>query len=267
MAWHNQRGIWRPEPLLWQQPTGIGPAAEGAPVPAAAAGYDELIFSDEFDSSSTIAPTRSGSGFKWWPGPNGTPTYTVAGSELRMTSDISPNSGGLISILDPGSSPGPNIFRRCYFEARMKFNPSSFSGTNGWPAFWSLDANWPNLSTFTELDFMEGIPVPRTAGQPAALFQAIHEWSTNFASETANNVGTNQPTLPGGTDFNEYHTYGCLWAPNLITWYFDNAPFVTQAIAAGSGYSLDTSLDARLYLVIGTGTSWLCTWDWVRVWG
>lgn len=267
MDWRRARPhLWRPEPLCWQQPTGIGGAASFVPPQAAAAGYTKLLFADEFDTPATIALTRAGTGFNWWPGPNGTPTFTVAGSELRMSSDPTTNSGGFQSILNAGSSPGPNIFRRVYLEARMKFSPTGYSGTNGWPAFWSLDANWPNLSTFSEVDFMEGIPVPRTAGSPAALFETVHEWSTNFATETANNVGSNQPTLPAGTDFSVYHTYGCLWTANLLVWYFDNVSYITQAIGVGSGYSLDTA-GSSLYLIIGTGNSWLCTWDWVRVWG
>ena len=247
------------------------------PPQATAAGFTSLLFNDDFDSSSTIAPTRAGTGFNWWPPTQGMPTLTVANSELTMTADFTPNGGGLASLLNTGVSPGPNVFRHVYFEARMKYPgsaPGSYvNGTGTWPSFWLLNSNWPNRSIFAEVDIMEAIPSPRSANQPCVLTQTIHNWTTNFASDTTPNnwqSGLNVPALPGGnpgtTDFSVYHKYGLLWVPDLLTWYFDDQPYITQDVSNAAGHNLEANTDP-LFIIIGTGRNWTCAWDWIRVWG
>ena len=80
--------------------------------------------------------------------------------------------------------------------------------------------------------------------------------------------------LPSGNDFSQWHTYGMLWVPGKVTWYYDDQPL----------YSADTtaifdSQDFFLVLSMAEGANWTkgnaagvsasylnLNVDWLRVW-
>lgn len=96
-----------------------------------------------------------------------------------------------------------------YFESRMKMP----SGGGAWPAFWLLGSNidtlpWPRSG---EIDIME-----YTGNVPNRTTSAVHYANSFGAHEYKSGAYNNAQPLA-----NEYHTYGLLWLPNELTFYFD----------------------------------------------
>ncbi|MDA8317259.1 MAG: glycoside hydrolase family 16 protein [Actinomycetota bacterium] len=82
-------------------------------------------------------------------------------------------------------------------------------GTGTWPALWLLPTSeaWP-----PEIDIMENWGT-------AASFHATLHWSTGPSDEQVAKVVSTPANLS-----TTYHTYGLLWEPGSLTWYFDGAP-------------------------------------------
>jgi beta-glucanase (GH16 family) len=86
-----------------------------------------------------------------------------------------------------------------YFEMRAKLPP----GRGLWPAFWLLptDLSWP-----PEVDVVE------TVGDPGKLYVTVHYGKTDHRGFPVQ--------VPDTTT--AFHTYGTLWTPSHIAWYFDH---------------------------------------------
>jgi beta-glucanase (GH16 family) len=91
-----------------------------------------------------------------------------------------------------------------YFEMRAQLP----LGRGLWPAFWLLpvDITWP-----PEIDIVEAL-----MHQPTTIYTTIHmatTWNpqaqTGFTSSVADTTTS-------------FHSYGVLWSPNSIAWYFDH---------------------------------------------
>ena len=97
-----------------------------------------------------------------------------------------------------------------YFEMRAKLPP----GRGLWPTFWLLptDLSWP-----PEIDVVE------TVGDPTKLYATVHYGKTDH------HVGFPVQVPDTTTDF---HTYGTLWTPNYIAWYFDQQRIAVTATPA-----------------------------------
>jgi beta-glucanase (GH16 family) len=151
-----------------------------------------------------------------------------------------------------------NTFSQTYgqFEARIKFP----AGLGLWPAFWIEGANvyqvgWPACG---ELDVIE----PKSQN-PYLVSGYAH--ATRFKHRSLLTVTT--PITAG------FHTYGVIWNPRGVTWYFDghayshmnsykgspfNKPFfIILDLAVGGGYpgkpTAATHFPAKMVV------------DWVRV--
>jgi beta-glucanase (GH16 family) len=95
-----------------------------------------------------------------------------------------------------------------------------------WPALWLLPktVKWP-----PEIDIMENFGVPN------AIATTYH-WGTTKQPHQAARTLTTSTSLAGG-----YHTYGLLWEPGSITWYFDGKvvyTFTGKAVPSQSMYFL-----------------------------
>jgi beta-glucanase (GH16 family) len=102
-----------------------------------------------------------------------------------------------------------------------------------------------------ELDIMEGHYDAKLGPQ---YYGTIHDWQNinGVATDVANNGGQNLSAVPKGTDFSQWHTYGLLWVPGKVTWYFDNVPmhsYPTMPI-------FDTSQFYYLMLGAQEGVNW-----------
>jgi beta-glucanase (GH16 family) len=234
--------------------------------PPQASGYN-LVFSDEFDSSH-VSPTGTGS-YTWYPGiwwERSLPLpslITDSNSALNLTWST---SGGMydtsISGLSRDGTQG-HTFRYGYFEARMKWDVT----TGSWPAFWMVPKQGMQGATDTgEIDIFEG-----QGSQPFTYFGTLHEW--NGTTEIRRN-SPNWVNLPISNDFSQWHTYGLLWVPGKVTWYYDN-----QALFSSNTTSVFDAQDFFVVLSMYEGANWTkgnmtgvtasnlnLSADWVRVW-
>lgn len=234
--------------------------------PPQAAGYS-LVFSDDFNSLN-VSPTGTGS-YTWYPGiwwsaslplPS---LITASNSALELAWSA---SGGLsetdISTLSHDATQG-RTFRYGYFEARMKWDVTA----GAWPAFWMVPKQAAQGATDTgELDIFEG-----QGSQPSTYYGSLHEW--NGTTEVWHN-SPNWTKLPATNDFSQWHTYGMLWVPGKVTWYYDNQPLFSSNTTA-----VFDSQDFLLVLSMAEGANWKkgnmtgvtasslhLNVDWVRVW-
>ncbi|MGA3344255.1 MAG: glycoside hydrolase family 16 protein [Terracidiphilus sp.] len=138
-------------------------------------------------------------------------------------------------------------WRYGYFEAQMKWRPVRGS----WPAFWLIpvqDAQRTNMYGSTresgEIDIFEG-----QGERTHDYYATIHDWINS--KDAHNNGGNNRLTLPSQTDYAQWHTYGLLWTPGKMTWYFDNVPIHSE-----STYGVFDMQDYYLALTEQVGPNW-----------
>jgi beta-glucanase (GH16 family) len=123
-----------------------------------------------------------------------------------------------------------------------------------------------------ELDVFEG---QGDVENRQTFFGTIHDWvqTGGYAADIANNNGRNY-YLVRGVDFSQWHTYGVLWVPGRVTWYFDDQP-----VLSAPTYPI---FDEQFYyLMFGaqeganwrggntsgvTASSFSLSVDWVKVW-
>ncbi len=253
------------------------------PQPAKKAGYKKLTFYDDFDSINSIDKDSTGNeGFKWYvsrPGGASTPpeAYSVSNSVLKLTSSMG-TQGWAICSYSIKKNLG-HSFRYGYFEARFRFDPSLGKNSRWFPTWWSYSVRNSILRKkdhWAELDFFEAY----TGGfrdYDGAFVGTVHDWADSSKIHYQNS--NNWQPLPKDTDFNRWHTYGCLWEPGKITWYFDDKPLMTVTYSAttppnpvgnppapaGTYSILDTDPQGML-LILGSTPEWPMYVDWVRVW-
>ncbi len=258
------------------------------PPPAVEAGYKTLVFDDDFDSINSIdVDATKTPGFKWYVDRRNKITepsaYSVSNSVLTVSS-TGWSANWALSSFSPGGNTG-HSFRYGYFEARIRFDPTLGKNIRGFPAWWAFSTYHSRINNperWAELDFFEAY----TSGYSdydGSFVGTVHDWSdgSKIHYQNANNV----QSLPKSTDFNQWHTYGCLWVPGKVTWYFDGVPLMTQNYSAtappdplpnagagsptpppaGTFSILDTDPQGML-LILGSDPQWPIYVDWVRVW-
>jgi hypothetical protein len=247
--------------------TGSGPQnpPTSAPSQASQAGYTNLVFDDEFNSADTISPAGTGS-YNWYTTnffaasatlPNS--GYSVQDGFLTINTDASGYSDG-IATADPTNT--SQVWQHAYFEASIRFSPTGHTAGTAWPAFWSYSIEQatgtvPSGDPYGELDFMEYYPT----GTTGTYITTVHQWVGNTSEDQNSN---NVPTIPATTDFTQFHTYGCLWVPNQIEWYFDNQLVTT--VPTGPGTDFTGIEDDHVVVILGTGKNWPMDVDFVHVW-
>jgi beta-glucanase (GH16 family) len=116
-----------------------------------------------------------------------------------------------------------------YFEMQAQLPP----GRGVWPAFWLLptDLTWP-----PEIDVVE------TIGDPRKLYATVHYGRTDHHKSFAVEVPDD---MTAG-----FHSYGVLWAPDYIAWYFDDRRIASIPTPSG--------MHKRMYLLVNlaVGGKW-----------
>ena len=138
-------------------------------------------------------------------------------------------------------------WRYGYFEARMKWDVT----TGAWPAFWLTP-----VETALGLDFYNGVQeqgefdiFEGQGDEPHTFFGTIHDWKNGVGTANSNNTWP----LGQSVDFSQYHTYGMLWTPGQVTWYFDNQPLMsapTPAVVDQQHYLMILAMQRRGRLAI-----------------
>ncbi len=120
-----------------------------------------------------------------------------------------------------------------YFEIRAQLP----SDTGVWPAFWLMPENdsWP-----PEIDVFE-------AYGTSDLYQTVHTAVTG--SDTTQTTWSNQPSMLSG-----FHTYGVLWTPDQITFYFDGNAVGQQSTPADLHQPMYMLIDLAMQAGAGVST-------------
>jgi len=248
----------------------IAAASQLSPPPAAR-GY-QLVFSDEFDKLD-LSPDGLGAN-TWYEGVwfnhNHPPRYniSVANSQLSLVWRAGQRSFDTSIVTLAHDNQHAKTWRHGYFEVRAKWDVAK----GAWPAFWLIpiqNANgkdvYNGVKESGELDIFEG-----QGAEPHTFYGTVHDWLNGRDIKGAKN---NFP-LRADQDFSQFHTYGVLWVPGKVTWYFDDEPLHSE--------SAPPIFDRQdFYLVLGMqeGVNWhagdvsgvdrdkmTLVIDWVRVW-
>jgi beta-glucanase (GH16 family) len=231
-----------------------------------------LVFADEFDADD-LSPDGAGvhtwyEGVWWYHKHAPLSNISIEGSVLSLkwargqeASDTS------ISTLSRDAHHFA-AWRYGYYEARMRWDVVR----GAWPAFWLIPvqdaedkAVYNGTKETGEIDIFEG-----QGDHPHTFYGTIHDWVN--LHDHANRDNTFQ--LSDNVDFSEFHTYGLLWTPGEVTWYFDNHPLHSEKTPA-----IFDRQDFFLVLGMAAGEDWKAgnlsgvpapsmtlNVDWVRVW-
>jgi len=193
----------------------------------------KLTFDDEFNSLNT---NHWGTNWLGAPGAITKPInsaeqaaydpaeVSVSGGYLHLGTDYKTvNVGGKTYDMVGGIVQSNDHFQQAYgyFEARI-YLPGTGGNINNWPAFWLDGQSWPADG---ELDVMEGL-----SGKAGWHFHS-----------PAGGPGATSPA-----DFTGWHTYGALWEPGSVTYYYDGVE--VGKIASGITSS-------PMYLILNNGIS------------
>ncbi|WP_301408309.1 family 16 glycosylhydrolase [Luteococcus sp.] len=280
----------------------LGTAAAGAPslmTRAAAAdtaprdaGYTRLAFVEDFNSPDVIDWSGRGLPGKSFyldlPWTNRmTPTDRIRVENSSLIVDQAwTNQNVAVTSLSARSGEGRS-FGYGLYEARMRFDPSLGIRSNGYPSFWMLPKGQLHNTQFKrhgEIDVFEAYHAP---GEPYTGYfagtvhdsQPQHGWNYRHV-QNRNNVTFRNITTP------QWHTYGALWEPGKVTWYFDGAvttsvsygadrlpsaatwdPIGGQDVSESGTFSvLDQRANEGMGIIFGTAPGWPLEIDWVKVW-
>ena len=242
------------------------------PKPIAGKGYHRA-FRDNFD---TLGSTAWGKGTWYDPGSPAKAIF-VRNGVLNLVSRRSQGYPDITLSSESGSK--PRVFKRGYFEARMKWT----RGKGAWPAFWlssyrnAINQKWPSINPYcenhglavalcwnSELDVFEGQGL-----EPHTFYGTLHR-NTNGSWGVPDS--TNEPawkTVRANLT-NGFHTYAVWWTASEVRWYLDGH----QVLRAPTFASTDQPMFLLFDMWIGwadtpdasTPDSLRTKVDWVRVW-
>lgn len=196
----------------------------------------ELVWFDDFDSFDLSLDGRGE--HKWFNGlwymkPAPIDLFSHSDGVLKLSTRG--KVGALISTLSPKKDGHGVVFSHGYFEARMAMTVNRAS----WPAFWLFSkdhAHGTDGNHWCEIDIFELFSSNKYGG-------TVHEWINFKNSQNRNNLAD----LPADADLTRWHTYGMMWEPGKVTWYFDKKPLMSAATPA--------VCDAQeLFLILNTNT-------------
>lgn len=225
-----------PSPVVTPAPTpSPTPTPAPAPAPTPTSTSSKIIWADEFETFSLYnAQTKTGNwagtslnstagGPGWGAEYDISPTntslgvnpYSVTAGHLTIRTDRAPGTiqsqingfkytSGALRTMNP-------TFGYAYYEMRAQLP----KGNGLWPAFWLLPADgaWP-----PEIDIVEGL-----GNSPTVDYTTVHS-TQNFSKAVTYSSGHWQSGASPdvGVDTTAgFHTYGCDFRADVITWYFD----------------------------------------------
>jgi beta-glucanase (GH16 family) len=216
-------------------------------VPPQAAGYN-LAWEDTFSILSLC--TTNTAGCNWYD--PGIYNYSADGeitdpSGTFVNLNWSSTQGSYYTNMSTASMNG--AYSRAwtppvYIEISMAFNPVE----GNWPALWLLpvarnvagSAAGSNGVPYPEIDMIEWDNTYPTVGMGTA-----HVWVNN--TDTYNEP--NWFAFPSGTVLSNYNTYGLLWTPTAISWYFNNRLMETFSTTSAP-YSEVLAGQDPMYLIL-----------------
>jgi beta-glucanase (GH16 family) len=187
-------------------------------VPPQATGYN-LVWEDTFSTLSLCTPYAQGCNWSspglWWEPAAGTITDPEGTYADLQWSTGQPNPTNLSTTTWDASY--YHAWTYGYFEVSMAFNPV----TGASPGIWMLPESevhvspWPNELMYGEIDLFEW-----QSTSPNTFYGTIHVQQAG--NELVNNNSTHAWPFPASTNLANYNTYGVLWTPTEVAWYFNN---------------------------------------------
>ena len=266
------------------------------PAAALAYGFNDLVFSDHFETNATIDKAATGQhGYKWyvtrpWGEANlGAEDYRVENGVLHLTTDDTLWNYSLATIDAKRTGVG-FAFNKGYIEIRVRMKSTGDGGTvNGIrvPAVWAHPAStiWGTRGagqTSIELDWFE------YWGNKYGTLRfdtTLHETRYDAQGKEIGKVTHGEKHTEPIGDY-EWHTYGMAWSDGVLKTYFDNEwistltysedgypdpmPSGSLNIQAGTGDTYNglwSALDHQdMPIILGGASDFPLEVDWVHVW-
>jgi hypothetical protein len=250
-------------------------AVQAMPPPrAAAAGYNTLIFEDDFTSLDIAFGENKGEKWNaglWWDKVPDKSQFTCSGTSITITAtedhhaDICTQWHNLTTT--PDDKAGIQFQPGGFFEARMcPFNWSAF-----WLFCWNRPWNYGDkvrpedpMTWTNEIDILE-----TDGGKP------YDAWNTLHANTSGDGGKPDEMNWPSIAETNtkligEWHNYGLLWTQDLLTWFIDGMPVREVKPYPSTWQPVQLILNAAPGGVGGSPTQThppINRVDWVRVFG
>ncbi len=284
-----------PSPTTWESGVvfvkylRVADEALAVPEFAAAAGMNNLVFSDDFTTLDTIDVNATGEvGYHWYvTRPYGmtdvTPEdYSLTENGINLHVHNSPHHYEL-AMVDSRTGAGWG-YKHGYVECRFKVQPdASEPGVKGGPAIWAMPAEryWCFIDHWVEVDHMEYWGNYFEGGE-RIYSVTLHEQSCEYGNgHGATRWGKNiKPVYPGLGD-GEWHTMGWLWEEGRFTAYIDGKELFTQRwnkdgtvvepeinLVRGERFEASFAVldEYSLPVTISGDAKWPMEVDYLRVW-
>ena len=136
---------------------------------------------------------------------------TVADSQLVITARKEPWEGA-----DYTSASLTTLGKFAFTYGKVEIRAKVPAGRGIWPALWTLGSempkvNWPKCG---EIDLMEFIGVT-----PDQVYFNVHTGAFNHVTQTGKGTHVVVKDM-----WREFHTYGLVWGPKKMEWFFDGRP-------------------------------------------
>lgn len=254
----------------------IGASGQGfTPTPPPPAPGYHLSFSEDFRHFD-LSPDGRGA-HTWYEGvwfshhhaPAGNIVRTADGLRLSWTRGQQQPDTSISTFSREGAT--TRAWRYGYYEVRLRWTPVP----GAWPAAWLIPNVAGHMRESGELDIFEG-----DGSAPQTFFGTLHHWQENPTAadrhmEDRENTGrSNRFRLPFGINPSEFHTYGMLWEPSRVTWFFDDKPLHSEA-----AYPIFGQQNYSLVIGMQEGSNWKegsldgvsaqrmdLDVQWVRIW-
>ncbi len=258
------------------------------PAGAVAAGFNRLVFQEEFRDLSGIDIHDSRKpGFNFYPkliwGKYVMPREHIRVEDgiLHLVNPENHAQGDLFSAVSTGRPKEWTGFTAskenggAYFEASIAFDPGG-GPVDGFPAFWTMAAEHffgnlrPAPYQYLEMDFMEYNPT--WYDDPTDYLQGNHIWTVDASGKRSRDPFPKPHRAmvidtPRDTDFKRFNVFGCLWVPGpdgRIDTYFNNR--LMRSVSSRNYPDVSRVGDNLRYPVILGCGEWPMRVDWVRVW-
>lgn len=245
--------------------------AATVPPRATAAGFNQLVFEDDFTALDIAFGENTGQKWNaglWWDNIPDKSLFKCSGTTLTIEATEDHHTDLCTqhhNIPNGATEAGGTQFLGGYFEARMCcFDWSAF-----WLFCWQRPWIWGDKvkpddpSTWTnEIDILE-----TDGGKPYWAWNTLHKNSSGDGIPDEQNWPAIAET--NSLIIGEWHNYGLLWTEELLTWFIDGIPCREVKPYPGTWKPVQLILNAAPKGVGGspTMTHPPCTKiDWVRVW-
>ncbi len=218
----------------------VADEALAVPEVAAAAGMNNLTFSDDFTTLDTIDVNATGEvGYHWYlTRPYGATTLkpndfvlTEEGIHLQLHE---PTHNYGIAMVDTRTGAGWG-YKHGYMEARFKFPANRvIPDSKGGPAIWAMPAEryWCFINHWLEMDFLEYWG--NKFGEKKAYTVTMHEQACQYGGGMIQWVKNQNTFWHYGLGDNKWHTMGWLWKEGCLTTYLDGEQIMKQQWGASA---------------------------------